>query len=203
MALDHLTISGRILLLSAVLYWSFSLATSVEVEWTFSQGRLILSHVCSRLSVQSTHALMCLSVWSLLGYVGDADCKAAAVLPAVIGEEEELANDWDDLTNDWDTSELQSASCIILLITKPWAIALWAFVCAKPVRTCTRTCQNTYPWVWVWVSVGTGTGTTWNTLGLPVAISSSDWHASGKREFPFAALDCFLAFFCFFLPFEV
>ncbi len=46
---------------------------------------------------------MCLSIWSLLGYVDDADCKAAVVLPAVIDEEEELANDWDDLTNDWDT----------------------------------------------------------------------------------------------------
>ena len=81
----------------------FPLATSVEVERTFSQGRLILSHVRSRLSVQSTRALMCLGVWSLLGYVDDADCKAAAVLPAVVGDEEELTNDWDDLANDWDT----------------------------------------------------------------------------------------------------
>jgi len=40
-------------------------------------------------------ALMCLSVWSLLGYVHDADCKAAAVLPAVVSEEEDLADDWD------------------------------------------------------------------------------------------------------------
>jgi hypothetical protein len=28
-------------------------------------------------------------------------------------------------------------------------------------------------------------------------------NTSGKREFPFAALGCFLAFFCLFLPFEV
>jgi hypothetical protein len=31
----------------------------------------------------------------LLGYVKDNDVKAAAVLPAENGEEEELAEDWD------------------------------------------------------------------------------------------------------------
>ena len=87
---------------SQALFIIFHLATSVEVERTFSQGRLILSHVRSRLSVQSTRALMCLGVWSSLGYVKDADCKAAAVLPAVIGEEEDLADNWDDLANNWD-----------------------------------------------------------------------------------------------------
>ena len=72
-------------------------ATSIDVEQTFSQGRLLLSHVCSRLSVQSTWALLCIGVWSLMGYVKDKDVKVAAVLPEVNGEEEELAADWDSL----------------------------------------------------------------------------------------------------------
>jgi hypothetical protein len=33
----------------------------------------------------------------LLGYVKDNDVKAAAVLPAVNGKEEELAEDWDSI----------------------------------------------------------------------------------------------------------
>ena len=42
-------------------------------------------------------ALLCVGVWSLLGYVQDNDVKAAAVLPAVDGDEEELAEDWDSI----------------------------------------------------------------------------------------------------------
>jgi hypothetical protein len=70
------------------------LATSVDVERTFSQGRLLLSHVRNRLSVQSTRALLCLGVWSLMGYVKDKDIKLATVLPEV-DEEEDLVEDWD------------------------------------------------------------------------------------------------------------
>ncbi|KAF8805656.1 hypothetical protein BYT27DRAFT_7104087 [Phlegmacium glaucopus] len=72
-------------------------ATSVDVERTFSQGRLLLSHVHSRLSVQSMCALLCLGVWSLMGYVKDDDVKLAAVLPEVDGEEEEPADNWDSV----------------------------------------------------------------------------------------------------------
>lgn len=70
-------------------------ATSVDVERVFSQGRLLLSHVRSRLSVQSTCALMCLGIWSKMGYVKDADIKAVVVKPELKGEEGELAEDWD------------------------------------------------------------------------------------------------------------
>jgi hypothetical protein len=38
---------------------------------------------------------MCLGVWSLMDLVKDKDIMAAAVLPEVDGEEEELAGDWD------------------------------------------------------------------------------------------------------------
>lgn len=70
-------------------------ATSVDVERVFSQGRLLLSHVRSRLSVQSTRALMCLGIWSKMGYVKDSDIKAVVINPELKGEEGELAEDWD------------------------------------------------------------------------------------------------------------
>jgi hypothetical protein len=74
-----------------------SLATSVHVERVFSQGRILLSHIRSRLSVQSTRALMCLGVWSLMGYVEDSDIKAAAIKPEIVGEEQELKDGWDSI----------------------------------------------------------------------------------------------------------
>lgn len=74
---------------------SYFIATSVDVERVFSKGRLLLSHVRNRLSVQSTRALMCLGVWSAMGFVKDGDVKAVTVLPEVVGEEEELDADWD------------------------------------------------------------------------------------------------------------
>jgi hypothetical protein len=69
----------------------------VDVERVFSHGRLLLSHVRNRLSVQSTRALMCLGVWSLLGYVRDSDVKAVVVLPELQADEkeEELELGWD------------------------------------------------------------------------------------------------------------
>ena len=67
-----------------------TLATSVHVERVFSQGRILLSHIRSRLSVQSTCALMCLGVWSLMGYVEDSDIKAATIKPELLGDEKEL-----------------------------------------------------------------------------------------------------------------
>ena len=73
------------------------LATSVGVERTFSRGRLLLSHVRNRLSAQTTRALMCLGVWSKLGYVQDKDIHKITALEEVVGEEmmEELSNNWD------------------------------------------------------------------------------------------------------------
>ena len=56
----------------------------------FSQGRILLSHIRNRLSVQSTRAAMCLGVWSCLGYVKDSDIKAVVTLPAVHEQEDSL-----------------------------------------------------------------------------------------------------------------
>jgi hypothetical protein len=69
----------------------------VDVEHIFSQGRLLLSHIQSRLSVQSTRALMCLGVWSIFGYVKDSNVKAVVVLPELQADkqEEELELGWD------------------------------------------------------------------------------------------------------------
>ena len=71
----------------------------MDVERVFSQGRLLLSHVHSRLSVQSTRALMCLGVWSLLGFVKDSDVKAVVILPELHADEDEgeLEIDWDKI----------------------------------------------------------------------------------------------------------
>ena len=46
------------------------------MERVFSQGRLLLSHVHSRLSIHSTCALLCLGQWSALGLIRDCDMKA-------------------------------------------------------------------------------------------------------------------------------
>jgi hypothetical protein len=83
-------------LISHILFDVF-LATSVGVERTFSKGRLLLSHLRNRLSVQSTRALMCLGVWSLQGYVQDTDINKVTALEEIVGKErmDELSKDWD------------------------------------------------------------------------------------------------------------
>ncbi|KAJ8580249.1 hypothetical protein M405DRAFT_684674, partial [Rhizopogon salebrosus TDB-379] len=48
-------------------------ATSVDVERVFSHCRLLLSHVCLRLTAQTTRAPLCFGRWSLLGLVKDID----------------------------------------------------------------------------------------------------------------------------------
>ncbi|KAH9009995.1 hypothetical protein EDB84DRAFT_1570881 [Lactarius hengduanensis] len=69
--------------------------TSIDVERVFSQGRLLLSHVRSRLSVHSTRALLCVGTWSVLGLIKDSNVKGCLGLDEVCEEEEELAEDWD------------------------------------------------------------------------------------------------------------
>jgi hypothetical protein len=71
---------------------------ATDVERVFSQGRIILSHLRNRLSVQSTRALMCLGEWSLLGFVKDQDIFAITVHAELEGEEEELAEGWDSIS---------------------------------------------------------------------------------------------------------
>ena len=65
------------------------------MERVFSKGRLLLSHVRNRLTVDSTRALLCLGTWSKLGYVNKDDLLAAAMLPEVKEGEEDLPDDFD------------------------------------------------------------------------------------------------------------
>ena len=74
-------------------------ATFVDVECVFSQGRIVLSHLQSRLSIQSTWALMCVGVRSTLGYVKDSDIKDAIMQPEIPVHEREgpLVEGWDSI----------------------------------------------------------------------------------------------------------
>jgi hypothetical protein len=76
------------------------IATSVDVERLFSRGRLLLSHVRSRLSAQSTRALLCLGFWSQLNLVKPEDVNKVTMLPDVEGEEQEMAHGWDSIDID-------------------------------------------------------------------------------------------------------
>ncbi|KIK11652.1 hypothetical protein PISMIDRAFT_122341, partial [Pisolithus microcarpus 441] len=84
MALDYLTIP----------------ATSVDVERLFSHGHLVLSHVHSQLSTQSTHALLCLGYWSSMGLVKMGDIEKVSKLPDVDGNEEDLEDNWDGISEE-------------------------------------------------------------------------------------------------------
>ena len=77
MALDYLTIP----------------AISVNVKRLFSRGRLLLLHVRSHLSVQSTCALLCLGTWSTLNLVKTEDVIKVSCLPEFQGEEEAFKDD--------------------------------------------------------------------------------------------------------------
>ena len=99
MARDYLSIPGKrpdLLSHVPVLILLFK-ATSVAVEHEFSRGRLVLPHIRSRLSVQSTRALMCTGSWSLLGLVKDGDISGA-LGEEVEGEEPELPVGWDSIS---------------------------------------------------------------------------------------------------------
>jgi hypothetical protein len=104
MALDYLSIPSSFFPYYISYYLSnfVSQATSVDVECVFSCGHLILSHVCSRLSAQSTRALLCIGNWSEHNFVKDVDVEVVAKMPDVQlqegNEEEEPEEDgWDSI----------------------------------------------------------------------------------------------------------
>jgi hypothetical protein len=67
----------------------------INVEWVFSQGRLLLPHVRNLLSLELTHALLCIGDWSQHDLLKDAVIKTAAVLPDLAHYEPPLPQDWD------------------------------------------------------------------------------------------------------------
>jgi hypothetical protein len=96
MACDYLSIPGEYdaFPTPSYAYPQPLLATTVDVERVFSQGRLVLPHVHNRLSYQSTCALLCVRTWSTHGMVSDSDIKAA-LGEEVTGKEGKLPADWD------------------------------------------------------------------------------------------------------------
>ena len=74
MAQDYLSIPGKTLVFSIHCFsYSIFSVTSINVEQVFSQGHLLLSHICSHLSIQLTCALLCLVsqtlVFSLFAFI--------------------------------------------------------------------------------------------------------------------------------------
>ena len=68
------------------------------MEHVFSQGQLLLSHICNQLSLQLIQALMCPSSWSLLGLVKDKDIFAVTTIAEVEGDKEALEGGWDAIS---------------------------------------------------------------------------------------------------------
>jgi len=102
-ALDYLTIPG-VLCVHLVAETSLAVidnqvATSVDVKQLFSQGHLLLSHVHSGLSSQSTWALLCLGFWNTLGLVKDKDVQNVLSLADVVEDDKEMSEGWDSVVD--------------------------------------------------------------------------------------------------------
>ena len=89
MALDYLTIFSEFLIRYHCNLHSFTgimlTATSIDVEWLFSGGHHIVTHTHSRLSAETTCALLCLGAWSILNLVKIRDVFAMAALKDLQG----------------------------------------------------------------------------------------------------------------------
>ncbi|KIK17958.1 hypothetical protein PISMIDRAFT_110380 [Pisolithus microcarpus 441] len=82
MAIDYLTIP----------------AMSIDVERLFSHGCLLLSHVHSQLSSQSTCALLCLGLWSELDLIQNDNMHNVTTLPDLT-EDDEMVDGWDKISS--------------------------------------------------------------------------------------------------------
>jgi len=96
MACNYLSIPSKQYLLTSV-QGAKSLvpvATTVDVKCVFSCSCLVLPYFCGCLTVQSTHASLCVGLWSSQGFVKEADVWAALDVREV-EDEDELPMDWD------------------------------------------------------------------------------------------------------------
>lgn len=103
MALDYLSIPGKLVapfVYSSITVLNTLAATSVDVERTFSRGRRLLSHVRSRLSAQTTHAVLCLGDWVRLDLVKAEDIRAISKLAEVKSDllDYEMEAGWDRIS---------------------------------------------------------------------------------------------------------
>ena len=80
---------------------------STDVEQVFSCGRLCLPHVRNRLNTKSTHAILCLGAWSLLGLVKDGDIHLVTKEKPVVATGDNDAGDvkmeegWDSIIDNF------------------------------------------------------------------------------------------------------
>jgi hypothetical protein len=58
-------------------YSLYHLATAVDVERSFSRGRILISHLRNRLRASSIRALMCFGDWCRQQLVSDMELTAA------------------------------------------------------------------------------------------------------------------------------
>lgn len=77
------------------------IATSVQVGRLFSRSRILISHLRSRLSAQTTRALLCLGDWSLLELVDDDDMKKVVSMEETQGIDTEMQDGWDRIQSDY------------------------------------------------------------------------------------------------------
>ena len=75
-------------------------ATSIDIEHIFSRSRLLLSHTQSRLSTQTTRAVLCVGQWSVCNLVKTEDIVVVSKMEDEDGEEEEMDEGWDTITID-------------------------------------------------------------------------------------------------------
>jgi hypothetical protein len=98
MALDYLSIPGKCSFHNLTYILMSFLATSVDVERVFSRGRLMLTHTRSRLSAETSRAILCLGTWSSLDMV-----KTSSLAASLRGIPDAAAGDIDMLMEDgWD-----------------------------------------------------------------------------------------------------
>ena len=75
-------------------------ATSIDIECIFSRGCLLLSHTQSRLSTQTTRAVLCVGQWSVCNLVKTKDVMVVSKMEDEDGEEEEMDEGWNTITID-------------------------------------------------------------------------------------------------------
>ena len=98
MALDYLTIPGMFTICLFIHYTNIPAAMSIDVEWLFSKGHVVLPYLRNCLLSQSTRALLCLGQWSKLSLVKDEDLRQV-ICEDLEGDESEveLPDDWDKI----------------------------------------------------------------------------------------------------------
>ena len=138
----------------------FLVATCTNAECVFSEGWLVLLHICNQLSATSTHTLMCLGAWSKLGLVHDADIRAAAILPDIVCRRTKQDEVWLGLYDIWldltMLSIIQFVARLVLylnIVLDPCIHPLWVSDPQNPVETLTPTFQIPLPKGYMYVGV--------------------------------------------------